>query len=71
MDQRIKSTHDLERWAARGMWLIDKLRERSTHDNRTVLELVDEPIYVRQDGSTADWIAAVDAAMIKEANEYV
>ena len=50
-------------WAARGRWLTEKLCERSTPDGRTVLELVDEPIWVRADGTFADYCAAVDAAM--------
>ena len=49
--------------AARGRWLTEKLCERSTPDGRTVLELVDEPIWARADGTFADYCAAVDAAM--------
>jgi hypothetical protein len=57
---------DSELWAARGRWLVDKLSERTTPDGRTVLELTDEPIWIRADGTLADYIAAVDAAMERD-----
>ena len=50
-------------WAERGRWLAEKLSERSTPDGRTVLELVEEPIWARADGTFAEYCAAVDAAM--------
>lgn len=59
-------SNDIELWAARGRWLVDKLTERSTPDGRTVLELADEPIWVREDGTLADYIAAVDLAMERD-----
>lgn len=62
-DYRGEEAKELARWAARGRWLADKLSERSTPDGRTVLELVDEPIWARADGTFADYCAAVDAAM--------
>lgn len=58
--------NDLERWAERGRWLVDKLSERSTPDGRTVLEIAEEPIWVRADGTLADYIAAVDLAMERD-----
>lgn len=56
----------LNTWAARGMWLVDKLTERTTPDGRTVLEIVDEPIWIKADGTLADYIAAVDLAMERD-----
>ncbi|HOU23510.1 MAG TPA: hypothetical protein PLN42_04585 [Anaerolineae bacterium] len=50
-------------WAERGRWLAEKLSERRTPDGRTVLELVEEPIWAKEDGTFADYCAAVDAAM--------
>lgn len=50
-------------WAERGRWLAEKLSERTTPDGRTVLELVEEPIWARSDGTFADYCAAIDAAM--------
>lgn len=50
-------------WAERGRWLAEKLSERTTPDGRTVLELVEEPIWARTDGTFADYCAAIDAAM--------
>ena len=50
-------------WAERGRWLAEKLSERTTPDARTVLELVEEPIWARADGTFADYCAAIDAAM--------
>ena len=50
-------------WAERGRWLAEKLSERTTPDGRTVLELVEEPIWARADGTFADYCAAIDAAM--------
>ena len=47
----------------RGRWLTEKLCERTTPDGRTVLEIVDEPIWAKADGTFADYCAAVDAAM--------
>ena len=60
--------NDTEAWAARGRWLVEKLSERSTPDGRTVLEISEEPIWAKADGTLADYIAAVDAAM--EADEW-
>jgi len=54
---------ETEKWAERGRWLVDMLSERTTPDGRTVLEIVDEPIWIQADGTLADYIAAVDAAM--------
>jgi hypothetical protein len=62
-DYRGQEARELALWAARGRWLTEKLSERSTPDGRTVLELVDEPILARADGTFADYCAAVDAAM--------
>jgi hypothetical protein len=53
----------MEDMAVRGRWLIEKLSERTTPDGRTVLELVDEPIWIRADGTLRDYIAAVDRAI--------
>jgi len=50
-------------WAERGRWLAEKLSERTTPDGRTVLELVEEPIWAKEDGTFADYCAAIDAAM--------
>ena len=50
-------------WAERGRWLAEKLSERTTPDARTVLELVEEPIWARADGTFADYCASIDAAM--------
>lgn len=55
--------NDTETWAARGRWLVEKLSERTTPDGRTVLEISEEPIWAKADGTLADYIAAVDAAM--------
>lgn len=60
---RGQEAKDLALWAARGRWLTEKLSERTTPDGRTVLELVDEPIWAQADGTFADYCAAVDAAM--------
>ena len=62
-DLRSDDARERDLWAARGRWLTEKLCERSTPDGRTVLELVDEPIWARADGTFADYCAAVDAAM--------
>ncbi len=62
-DLRSDDGRERDLWAARGRWLTEKLCERSTPDGRTVLELVDEPIWVRADGTFADYCTAVDAAM--------
>jgi hypothetical protein len=59
---------DIERWAARGRWLTEKLSERQTPDGRTVLEIADEPIWCRPDGTLADYVEAVDAAMDADEN---
>ena len=55
----------LRKDAERGRWLIDRLKERKTPDNRYVLELVEEPIWIRPDGTIDDYYAAIDAAMEK------
>ena len=60
--------NDTETWAARGRWLVEKLSERTTPDGRTVLEISEEPIWAKADGTLADYIAAVDSAM--EADEW-
>ncbi len=57
---------ETEKWAERGRWLVDKLNERATPDGRTVLELTDEPIWIKEEGTLADYIAAVDAAMERD-----
>lgn len=57
---------ETEKWAERGRWLVDLLSERTTPDGRTVLEIVDEPIWIQADGTLADYIAAVDAAMDRD-----
>ena len=62
-DYRGQEARELALWAARGRWLTEKLSERTTPDGRTVLELVDEPIWARADGTFADYCTAVDAAM--------
>lgn len=49
--------------AARGKWLIDHLTECTVPDGRTVLELVETPIWVKPNGTLDDYIAAVDQAM--------
>ena len=58
--------NDTEAWAARGRWLVEKLSERTTPDGRTVLEISEEPIWAKADGTLADYIAAVDAAMLAD-----
>jgi hypothetical protein len=53
-------------WAERGKWLVDKLTERMTPDGRCVLELSDEPIWIKPDGTLDDYIAAVDQAIERD-----
>lgn len=66
VNERTDAMNENELWAKRGRWLVDKLRERTTPDGRTVLELVDEPIWARADGILADYCSAVDAAMERD-----
>jgi hypothetical protein len=63
----ISEIERLRQDAARGRWLVDKLSERTTPDGRTVLEISEVPIWCKQDGTLADYRAAVDAAMELEA----
>ena len=53
-------------WADRGRWLLEKMSERTTPDGRTVLEISEEPIWAKADGTFADYCSAVDAAMERD-----
>ena len=53
-------------WAERGRWLVEKLTERYTPDGRCVLEISEEPIWCKPDGTLQDYIAAVDLAMERD-----
>ena len=53
-------------WAARGRWLCEKLSERALPDGRAVLEISEEPIFVRADSTYMQQIAAVDLAMERD-----
>lgn len=55
--------NELELWAKRGRWLLEKMSERTTPDGRTVLEISEEPIWVKADGTFHDYCVAVDDAM--------
>jgi hypothetical protein len=55
-----------EAWARRGQWLAEHLSERSTPDGRTVLELVEEPIWVRADATWDEYITAIDLAIERD-----
>ena len=55
-------------WAERGRWLAEKLSERTTPDGRTVLELVEEPIWAKDDGTFADYCESIDAAMAADSD---
>lgn len=57
---------DLEKWAARGRWLVNKMTERTTPDGRTVLEISEVPIWAKQDGTFDQYVQAVDSAMEAE-----
>jgi hypothetical protein len=59
---------DTARWALRGHWLMDQLTDRLLPDGRAVLELVSAPIWVIPDGTEADYIEAVDAAMQRDSS---
>lgn len=60
------ATTDDRNWAARGRWLVEKLTERCIPDGRCVLEISEEPIWCKPDGTLADYIAAVDLAMERD-----
>ena len=53
-------------WAAHGKWLTEKLSEHSIGDGRCILQLVDEPIWIRADQPFSEYIAAVDLAMERD-----
>ena len=53
-------------WSERGRWLVEKLTERYTPDGRCVLEISEEPIWCKADGTLQDYIAAVDLAMERD-----
>jgi hypothetical protein len=60
--------NELEMWAKRGRWLLEKMSERTTPDGRTVLAISEEPIWAKADGTFFDYCAAVDDAM--DADEF-
>ena len=53
-------------WAERGRWLVEKLTERYTPDGRCVLEISEEPIWCKADGTLQDYVAAVDLAIERD-----
>ena len=55
--------NELELWAMRGRWLLEKMSERTVADGRTVLEITEAPIWAKADGMFYDYCAAVDDAM--------
>ena len=61
--------NELEMWAKRGRWLLEKMSERTTPDGRTVLEISEEPIWAKADGTFHDYCAAVDDAMDEDGFE--
>jgi len=63
--------NETELWAARGRWLVKHMSECTTPDGRTVLELVEAPIWARPDGTLADYCAAVDDAMEAEVDNLI
>jgi hypothetical protein len=54
----------LRKSAERFDFLFGQLMERGTPDGRAVLEL--DPIWVKPEGTSKDWILAIDAAMDSE-----
>ena len=62
----MRPADDLHAWAERGKWLVERMTERYTPDGRCVLEIADEPIWTKPDGTLQDYIAAVDLAMERD-----